>query len=116
MHEMSLMAEIIQLIESDAKTQNVKKVEKIEIIVGDLSNALPEALEFAFEFFKSQKIDLLDPNVTLSIIREKAKAKCESCNLEYEPDYQLAICPICDSPSGKIIAGESLEIKSYSGY
>ena len=116
MHEMSLMAEIIQLIESDAKTRNVKRVENVELIVGDFSNALPEALKFAFEFFKSQKIDILDPNVTLSIIREKAKAKCKSCNLEYEPDYQLAICPICDSPSGKLIAGESLEIKSYSGY
>ncbi len=115
MHEMALMGEIIRLIESDAKEREIKKVEKVELVVGDLSNALPDALQMAFEFYKLQELDFLDSNVTLLIIREKAKAKCISCDLEYEPDFRIAICPICDAPSGKLIAGESFAIKSYTG-
>lgn len=48
MHEMSLMWEIINLVSDDARLKGFDKVSKIDVIVGDLSNVLPDALELAF--------------------------------------------------------------------
>ncbi|KHF27980.1 hydrogenase nickel incorporation protein HypA [Anoxybacillus sp. BCO1] len=46
MHEMALMGEIVQLIEQDAQMKKIKYVKKVELLVGTLSNVLPDALQF----------------------------------------------------------------------
>ncbi|KXG44443.1 hydrogenase maturation nickel metallochaperone HypA/HybF [Tepidibacillus decaturensis] len=115
MHEMALMGDILHLIEEDAKKRNIKKVEEVDLIVGELSNALPDALEMAFDVYKSQGIDFLDKNAKLTIIHEKAKAICVICELEYMPEQRIAVCPACNFPSGKLIAGETFKVKSYKG-
>lgn len=115
MHEMALMGDILQLIESDAKKRNIKMVDKVELVVGQLSNALPDALSMAFDVFKSQGLDFLDKNATLVIDEEEAKAHCVLCDLEYKPEQRIAVCPACNFPSGKLVAGESFKVKSYNG-
>lgn len=115
MHELALMGDILNLIKEDLENSNIKKVKKIELIVGDLCNALPDALEMALDMYKTQEIDFIDKNTELIIIREKAKALCTVCNLEYDIDYKISICPICDMPSGRIIEGETFKISSYNG-
>lgn len=115
MHELALMGDILNLIGEDAKKQKIAKVNKVELIVGDLSNALPDALEMAFDMHKNQGIDFLDKDAKLIIIHEKAKAKCVLCEHEYEPDYHISVCPKCNMPSGKLIEGETFKINSYDG-
>lgn len=115
MHELALMGDILNLIGEDAKNQNISKVNEIELIVGDLSNALPDALEMAFDMHKSQGIDFLDKDAKLIIIHEKAKAKCALCGYEYEPEYQISVCPECNMPGGKLIKGETFKVNSYNG-
>ncbi len=115
MHEIGLMGDILNLIKDDLKTKNIKKVTEIELIVGDLSNALPDALIMALDIYKTQNIEFIDSETKLIIINEKAKAICTLCNLEYEPDQLLAICPNCHFPSGKIIEGETFIVNSYNG-
>lgn len=115
MHELALMGDILNLIEKDLKERNMNKVNKIELVVGDLSNALPDALEMAFDIYKSQEIEFIDKNAELIIVREKAKALCTVCNIEYDIEYKISICPQCGLPSGKIIEGETFKIHSYNG-
>lgn len=115
MHEIALMGDILNLIGDDAKKRDIKKVKKVELIVGELSNALPDALEMAFDVFKTRNIDFLDKDSELIIISEKAKARCAICGLEYFPDQRVAMCPECHFPSGELIEGETLKVKSYTG-
>lgn len=115
MHEMALMGDILQIVERDAQKRNIKTVEKIELIVGELSNALPDALEMAFDVFKARNLGLLNENSKLVIHMEKAKAKCTVCGHEYIPDARLTICPACDLPSGRLISGETFKVQTYEG-
>lgn len=115
MHEMSLMAEIINLIADDARLRGFDKVNKIEVIVGDLSNVLPDALELAFIYFQKTGLSLIDENTELAIIREVAKAKCQTCQLEFEPDYRIALCPKCELPNCLLVSGEIFRVESYEG-
>lgn len=115
MHEMSLMGEVVELVSKDANLRGFTKVEKIDLIVGDFSNALVDALELAFLYFQQLKIGLLDEKSKLHIIREAALAKCQSCLYEFEPDYKIALCPKCHLPTSILIAGETFRVESYEG-
>lgn len=115
MHEIGLMGDILNLIKDDLKTKNLKKVTEIELIVGDLSNAMPDALMMALDIYKTQNIEFLDNDTKLIIINEEAKAICALCNVEYVPDQLIAICPNCNFPSGKIVKGETFKVNSYNG-
>ncbi len=115
MHEMALMGDILQLIEKDARSRNMEKIEKVELIVGDLSNALPDALEMAFTIFRARGLALLSEQSELVIKKEAARAKCTVCGFEYNPDARLSICPKCSLPSGILTAGETFKVQSYEG-
>lgn len=115
MHEMSLMSEIIKLVSEDAGINGLDKVDKIEVIVGDYSNVLPAALELAFFHFRKEGSSLLNENTELHIIRELAIAKCQTCLLEFEPDYRIALCPNCGLLNCLLVSGETFRVESYEG-
>lgn len=115
MHELSLMYEIIQLVSEDAKLRNFRKVKHIQVIVGDLSNVLPDALELAFLYFCKDNAGLLNAESQLTIIREKAITQCQNCLFKFEPDYRIALCPKCNLPDGLIISGETFQVEFYEG-
>lgn len=115
MHEMSLMSEIIQLVSEDATARGFEKVNKIEVIVGDLSNVLPDALELAFMFFQRQQLRVIGEDTILQIVREVAKARCQTCQYEFYPDYKIALCPKCELPNSLLVSGETFRVESYEG-
>ena len=109
MHETALMKNLITTIEQVLEGRNVTQVNQVSISVGQLSNALPEALSFAFEamtqegFLKGAK---------LVIENLPAVARCEICGREYQVDKFPLICPDCSSTSFTIISGEEVYIQS----
>ncbi|MDD9148110.1 MULTISPECIES: hydrogenase maturation nickel metallochaperone HypA/HybF [unclassified Sporolactobacillus] len=116
MHEMGLMGDALQMVAEDAEKHGIRSVEKVSMIVGDLSNVLPDALCFAFDAFRlSGEIPLLKRDASLKIIREKGRARCSVCGKEYEPRQLLATCPDCGLPFGVLLAGETFKIESYEG-
>lgn len=115
MHEISLMGDIIQLVQEDAAVNGLGKIEKIELIVGEIANAMPDALKMAFDIFRDQNPHIFAQTAELVIHLEEAKAKCVLCDLEYRPEQKIALCPSCNIPSGKVLAGETFQVLSYEG-
>lgn len=115
MHEMSLMAEIIKIVSDDAEVNGIRKLSRISVIVGDLSNVLPDALELAFFHFQKQGLGIVDETTELEMIREAAKARCRTCLLEFTPDYRVALCQKCGLPDCELISGETFRVESYEG-
>lgn len=115
MHEMSLMGDILQLVGEDASEKGFNKIKIIELIVGEISNAMPDALRMAFAIFREQNPQLFEKNAELVIHIEEANAECVICGLHYKPDQKVALCPDCHIPSGKIITGETFQVLSYEG-
>ena len=109
------MSELLQIVSEDAHTRNITQVYEIRVIVGDLSNVLIDALELAFQYLQKQGSMLINEHTKLQIIREVAKAKCHSCLLEFEPGYQIALCPNCNGLNCVLISGETFQVESYEG-
>lgn len=113
MHEFSLMENILSAVLSKAEEQGLKRVQRIGIQVGELSGAMPDALQFAFDVLQKQSPLLQSAQLDIQII--PAKVRCSLCQQEYRPDQRIALCPACHLPSGKLVQGEELTIDYLDG-
>jgi hydrogenase nickel incorporation protein HypA/HybF len=115
MHEMALMGDILQLVQEDAEFKSINRIEKVELIVGEISNAMPDALRMAFDIFRDQNLHIFSEKAILVIHVEEAIAECILCGKQYRPTQKIALCSNCNLPSGKILAGEIFQVLSYEG-
>ena len=49
MHELSIAEELLQIITNKASQVGIRKIEQINLKIGEFSGILPDALIFAFE-------------------------------------------------------------------
>ncbi|GAV25082.1 hypothetical protein ciss_10150 [Carboxydothermus islandicus] len=112
MHETALMESVLVILRESAKANGIQKVTKVKLKVGELTNALPEALELAFEAAKG---DLLAQDAILEIEPVKAQILCRNCQKISTIDWLNYYCSHCLSSNVKIIAGDELLIDYYEG-
>lgn len=115
MHELALMGDIIGLVQEDAAANGINRIRKIELVVGEIANAMPDALTMAFDIFRDQYPYLFAETAEIVIHIEEAKAQCVICGQEYRPEQKIALCPSCLTPSGKMLSGETFQVLSYEG-
>jgi len=109
MHETSLMKNLLVAVEQALEGRNVLRVNRVSISVGRLSNALPDALSFAFEALTQ---DGLLKGAELVIEDLPAVARCEACGHEYRVEQFPFVCPSCGSTAFRIISGEEVYVES----
>jgi len=114
MHEMGLMTEIITLLDQSARQNKIAKITRVNLVVGKMTAALPDALQLAFEALKTE--DLFSPQAELEIEERETVAQCLNCGNSFTvPDNYLFICPACQSLKVKITSGRELYIAGYEG-
>ncbi|MBU1718117.1 MAG: hydrogenase maturation nickel metallochaperone HypA [Bacteroidetes bacterium] len=100
---------ILSIVEENAKKLNATIVHEIEMDIGELSGVDYDALEFAMQH--TQKSELLE-NAKLVINRIPAKARCKSCNHEFDISDLYTACPKCNTFDHDIIQGKELKVKA----
>ncbi|NPV28712.1 MAG: hydrogenase maturation nickel metallochaperone HypA [Firmicutes bacterium] len=112
MHELSLMENVVATLRASAAENRIKKITRIQLVVGKLTMAVPEALQFAFEVFKEED---LFKSAVLEIKEEPVRGECKECQHAFEiKDYEF-LCPSCSSPQVKLVGGRELYIDFYEG-
>ncbi|MGE5453656.1 MAG: hydrogenase maturation nickel metallochaperone HypA [Methylocystaceae bacterium] len=113
MHEMSLVEGIMNTVRISAVANGIQRVGRIKLIIGKLSMALPESLDFVFSCLLQQ--EPLFADATLDIEEKEVVGKCRICSSEFrisESDYQ---CPDCQVSAIDLISGRELYIEFYEG-
>ena len=111
------MTQIVNSILEEAKMRDAKKVEQVDLEIGDFTMLGDEQLKFAYEVLSK---DTILQGSKLHIGHKRGKIKCESCG--YEGDMTLAEdsphrlvpileCPKCHSPA-KIVEGRECIIRN----
>lgn len=109
MHEMSLMEGIFEALHKSIEPYPGARVIKVNLVVGALTNAVPDALEFAFEAFsKGTRAE----GAQLEIELVPLTIKCGQCNWEGPGEVTQFECPKCQSWQLEIVTGRELLIKS----
>ncbi|UCB44769.1 MAG: hydrogenase maturation nickel metallochaperone HypA [Spirochaetota bacterium] len=110
MHELSIAEELLHLIESRAHQEGIKKVDQINLRIGELSGVFPDSLEFAFEVLSKGKIT---EGAYINIEMVTPKFQCINCG-----NYTASVvekCPTCSSSDMNFSGGDELEIISFEG-
>ncbi len=108
MHELSLCASIVGVIEEQAKVQNYGRVTLVRLEVGALAGVEVEAMRFGFEVVAR---DTVADGARLEIIDLPGQAWCLPCG-QTVPEYRrFEACPACGGYELQVTAGEELRIK-----
>ena len=105
MHELSIVANLFEILEEKAKEKKAKKILSVKLKVGTLSGVVPEFLETAFDIYKK---DTIAAEAKLKIEEVPLEIKCQKCSTEMVIEDLIFICDKCGSRELKILAGTEL--------
>lgn len=105
MHELSLVANLFEIIERHTREQRAAKVTGVRVKVGRLSGIVPDLLETAFDTYKA---GTPAAEAKLEIVIVPVKARCRTCRRIFRPEGQSFLCPHCGSSRWKMLEGTDL--------
>ena len=120
MHEVSVVSNMVDAILRELDGYKVKKVEEVNIVIGDLTSLGPEQLEFAYEIVTK---DTVLEGSKLVIEREEVAVRCKECDYEgpvenldsefFDHTIPVIACPKCGG-GVDIIAGQACRVRDLS--
>lgn len=104
MHEFSIVAALLDMVATDARSHGARSVSGIVIKIGELSGVVPELFEEAFHTCKRGTIA---ENAQLDIIRQGITICCP-CGYSGGIESLRFLCPKCGSSSIEVTDGEDM--------
>ncbi|MDR3137095.1 MAG: hydrogenase maturation nickel metallochaperone HypA [Coriobacteriales bacterium] len=109
MHEFSLMAGVLDAVNDTAREHGARQVLVISLVIGEMAEVVPEALEFAFEALSA---DTISAGAQLMITFVHPRSRCTACGNEFEHDRFHWFCSNCGSLATELLAGRELYLQS----
>ena len=108
MHELSILGEVVRIVEQSMAANNLKKVKTIVLQVGELSGVVPRFLEECYAA-ASYKTPLDGSTLDIEII--PALARCHACGKVFNIVENNSRCQSCRNEGFDILTGRDFFIK-----
>lgn len=108
MHELSLIANLFEIMEEKAENKKANKITHIVLQVGKLSGVVPDLLRTAFDIYKK---DTMASEAKLTIKEVPLKILCQECKTEAVKDDFVFICSKCGSTKLRTLSGTELYLE-----
>ena len=105
MHELSIVANLFEILEERARENKAKKITLVRLHVGALSGVVPEFLKTAFDIYKK---DTIAAKAMLEIVDVPLKIECQKCHQRTVKKDFVFICEHCGSRELKTLQGTEL--------
>ena len=109
MHELGIMTGVVDAVAQSARSYNANKVLKVSLSVGVMTEAIEDALQFAFEALCES--NPLFEGAELDITMVEPLSRCVECGHEFKHDRFHVTCPVCGG-FADLIEGKELRIDS----
>ena len=107
MHEVSVMRNLLEIVEAAAAKEGAERVNVIHLKIGEMAGINFDSLEFAFGILsKGTRAE----GGRLEYDRVSLKGRCSSCSHEFGPEDLVFRCPECGSADIEILAGREMEV------
>ncbi len=113
MHELGIVYEIIKVVDRFVVENQLTKVDKIVLEIGQLSQAIPKFIESCYPAAVNET-DYEDTKLEIVIL--PAHGKCVACHEEYNIIDHRRICPSCQSDQFELLSGKEFNIKEIVAY
>lgn len=108
-HEMSLMEEMLRIVEENARSQGYVRVRTVVLEIGKLAGVEVEALRFAFEAVADGSIA---EGAALEIEEPPGLGWCVECEQESPVETRYDPCPLCAKVPLNITGGTQMRVKA----
>ncbi len=105
MHELSIIANLFEIMEEKAREKDAKKITLVKLRVGKLSGVVPEFLFTAFDVYKK---DTIAQDAALEIKEIPLKIHCQKCGKNMVKRDFIFMCTHCGSQDLKTLSGTEL--------
>lgn len=109
MHELGVTFHIMDTLERIAKENQVEKINKVTLELGEVSTVIPEYLTKCWEWSKKKR--QLFEEAELIIEKMSAITFCEDCKNTYFTVEHGKVCPHCQSEKTYLLQGNEFNIK-----
>jgi hydrogenase nickel incorporation protein HypA/HybF len=111
MHELSIIQNIITILENEAQKHRLKNINKFVLQIGKLRQIIPEFLQFAFSVAAKNTI----AEKAIMVIEEiPIEASCQICQHKFSIENNNYLCPICKNNSN-ILSGNEIILTTMEG-
>ena len=107
MHELSLAAGVLQMVENAAAREQFARVATLELEVGALASVDVHALRFALE---AMAPGTLLEGAALQIAQPEGRAFCSACDVEVAITALGDACPCCGGYALRLTSGTELRV------
>ncbi|MEQ1622510.1 MAG: hydrogenase maturation nickel metallochaperone HypA [Methylococcales bacterium] len=107
MHELSLLENVREILESHALSQKFTKVSRVTLEIGKLSCIEPDALRFGFDVVMK---DSLAAGAELIITELNGMGRCQQCEQNTVMEALYDPCSYCGRPL-TVMQGMEMKIK-----
>ena len=109
MHELSITQSMLDLVLKQAKEAGAKEVEKINLVIGEMTGIGDESVRFYFNLLNKGTIA---EGASLSFKTVATTARCRSCDNAFRFQESGWTCPACGNNDLEIIGGRELSVES----
>ena len=107
MHEMGIVAGILEASGDAARSAGASRINEIHIRVGELTEVVDDALDFAFE---SLSPGTPAEGARLIVERVGARSRCLECDVTFDHGRFDAACPECGAFLCELLQGRELVV------
>ena len=108
MHELGIVINIVQTVESIAEKQGVSKIDTLVLQIGELSTVVPRYIEACYPAAVDGTL-LQDTKLRIEIV--PGNGMCKECNTVFNLLQNQNTCPKCGSKYWEILSGREFMIK-----
>lgn len=109
MHELGIVLNVIDRVEEIAKENNVKKVTKLTLEIGEVSSIVPSYFSDCFEWAKKKTDYMKDTELEMIIL--EGLSYCRDCKKTYKTTEYAKKCQHCGSDDTYLVTGDEMRIK-----
>lgn len=109
MHEMGIMAGVLDTVRSAAEDAGATRVISVALSIGQMTEAIEDILVFAWEALSEGTIC---EGAELKVNMIAPRSLCPECGLEFEHDRFHRVCPTCGNALTELIAGREMQLDS----
>jgi hydrogenase nickel incorporation protein HypA/HybF len=108
MHEQSIVESLLTLALENAEKAHARKIVGINLVVGDFTGVVDDAVDFYFGFLSKGTIAA---GAKIRYTHVPAQLRCRDCDLLFPLQKRDYHCPKCDGKRVEIVGGRELYIE-----
>jgi hydrogenase nickel incorporation protein HypA/HybF len=109
MHEQSIVESLLTLALKNAEKANARKIVSLNLVVGDYTGVVEDAVSFYFGFLSK---DTIAAGARITCTHVPGQLRCRDCDLLFPLQKRDFHCPKCEGKRMEIVGGRELYIEN----